>query len=201
MQTLPELRRQTLVCLDLIEEQGVASSSGTIQQVQEGCAWGLPLVADIRVPSDGVGVLLKELIGKLVIGAPVDEVDLWESLRCTRSWVDVVTAKVSTKLQSLFDREIGKVLTDNLPLGDKQGQLVLCFVTQLAQLHAMHLGANVRRELSDLCLTLWQQVWETRVGIFSVVVMLEWLKRRVPIATAQYTVSYCRFNLLSKLDD
>lgn len=110
MQTLPELRRQTLVCLDLIEEQGVASSSGTIQQVQEGCAWGLPLVADIRVPSDGVGVLLKELIGKLVIGAPVDEVDLWESLRCTRSWVDVVTAKVSTKLQSLFDREIGKVL-------------------------------------------------------------------------------------------
>lgn len=65
----------------------------------------------------------------------------------------------------------------------------------------MHLGANVRRELSDLCLTLWQQVWETRVGIFSVVVMLEWLKRRVPIATAQYTVSYCRFNLLSKLDD
>lgn len=110
VQSLAELRRQTLVGGSHVDEQRVTAARGTVQQVQEGRARGLLLVGDVRVPCHRVGVLLEELEAGLVVGAAVDEMDLREPPGRAGGRVDVVSAKVAAELEGLLDGQFGKVL-------------------------------------------------------------------------------------------
>jgi hypothetical protein len=103
VQALLELGRKALVGLGHICEQGVTAASGPIEQIQECGTWWLGLESDIGVPRDGVGVLFQKLQAGLVVSASVNEVDFWESLGCTRRYVDVMTTKVTAKFQRLLN--------------------------------------------------------------------------------------------------
>jgi hypothetical protein len=66
-------------------------------------------------------------------------------------------------------------------LGDKQSQLVFAGICELAQLHAVNLGANVWCDLNSFGLVCGEEVLERGVGIFAVVVVLERCPGRVSI--------------------
>ena len=90
--------------------------------------------------------------------------DLWVSSGCTTCWMDMQSAKVATKLQSLLNWErckilrwLGYMLTTktsttraaylitegyHLPLSNEKSQLILPLVIQLRKLHAMDFSAN-----------------------------------------------------------
>lgn len=110
VETFPEARRQTLVCLDHVGEEGVAAGGGAVERIQECCAGGLLLEGDVRVPCDSVGALLQEGLASAVVGTAEDEVDLWESLGGTGGLVDVVSAKVAGIVDGLLNREGCEVL-------------------------------------------------------------------------------------------
>lgn len=57
--------------------------------------------------------------------------------------------------------------------------MIFALIGKLAQLHAMDLGADERRDLIDIGLALREQVGERRIRIFSMIVMLEWLERGI----------------------
>lgn len=110
VQTLAELGRQTLVGLGHVDEEGVTTCRGTVQQVQERGAGGLLLVGDIRVPGHGVGVLRQERRAAPVVGAAVNQMHLWETLGGAGGWVDVVTTEVAAEFEGFLDGDAGKVL-------------------------------------------------------------------------------------------
>jgi hypothetical protein len=58
-------------------------------------------------------------------------------------------------------------------LSYEEGQLVLSFFRQLAQLDAADLTANGRREIVHLDFTLRQKVREGWIGVFAVVIVLK----------------------------
>lgn len=91
------------------------------------------------MPRDGAGALLEEGLVAAVAGAAVHEVNLGMSGRRATGRVDVVTAKVATKFEGLFDGQVGKVLGaegDDLALGHEARELVLAGVVETAQLDA-----------------------------------------------------------------
>lgn len=110
VETLPELRRQTLVCLAHVAKQGVTACCGAVKDIQEGSARGLLLESDIRVPGNGVGSLLQENLARAVVGPAVNQVNLGEALGGSRGLMDVVTAEVSSIVDDLLDRARRKVL-------------------------------------------------------------------------------------------
>lgn len=60
-------------------------------------------------------------------------------------WVNVKPAKVSSKFQSLFDREVCKVLVpegNDFLLCDQESQFVLALVVQCRELYTGHLGTD-----------------------------------------------------------
>lgn len=83
VQTLAEFRRQTLIRLSHVTEEGVATGRRTVQCIQESRTGRLLLEGDIRVPSDCVCALLQELCACVVIDATEDHVDFREALGCT----------------------------------------------------------------------------------------------------------------------
>jgi hypothetical protein len=71
--------------------------------------------------------------------------------------------------------------TDDFSLRNQQSQLILSFVGQLAELHTADFGADSRSEFDDLSLAFREQIWESWVGILSVVVVLEGGPRGHPV--------------------
>jgi hypothetical protein len=110
VKTLPELRRQTLVCLDHITEQGIATGCWAIQDIQEGGAGRLLLEGYVRVPCDSVGTLLQERLAGAIVGAAEDQMNLGEALGGSRGLVDVVSAKVSGVVDDLLNGAGRKIL-------------------------------------------------------------------------------------------
>lgn len=110
VESFPEARRQALVCLDHVGEQGVTTCGGAVERIQESCAGGLLLEGDIRVPCNSIGALLQEGITGAVVSTAEDKVNLWEPLGGPRGLVDVVSAKVSGIVDNLLDRAGCEVL-------------------------------------------------------------------------------------------
>jgi hypothetical protein len=79
VQTLAELGGKTLVCLYHVAEQGISAGGRAVEDVKEGCARGLLLESDVRVPGDGVSALLEELGACTVICAAEYQVDFGEA--------------------------------------------------------------------------------------------------------------------------
>jgi hypothetical protein len=112
---------------------------------------------------------------------PVNKVDfritLWRSAR----GVDMMPAKVASKIEGLLDRQVGEVLVsegNDLSLGDKESQLVLPGGSEFAQLDTCNFGADGWSELLDLR-ALHQQVFEGGIGILPVFNISEGFERRV----------------------
>lgn len=106
LETVKELlegRREAVVGLSGIGEESIASDLRGIENIQESSARGLLLVCDIRVPSNRTDSLLEESLMRLVTSPAVDEMDLGVSGRGSRRRVDVMSAKVSAKLESLVN--------------------------------------------------------------------------------------------------
>lgn len=104
--------------------------------------------------------------------------------------VNVQSAKVFAKFQCLFNGKRSKVLVpkcDHLSLGYQQSQFIFALVVQLRELDAGDFGANGGCEVVDLASSL-QQVVERGIGIFSMLVMLEWFQWSI---SARRGVSKC----------
>jgi hypothetical protein len=88
-----------------------------------------------------------------------------------------MSTKVATKVQSLLDRQIRKILvseSNDLSLSNQQGELILTCIIELAQLHTPDLRAGGWSESADLG-AFWQKALEAWVGIFAVLDVLKWL--------------------------
>lgn len=70
--------------------------------------------------------------------------------------------------------------SDDFLLSYEESQFIFTFVVQLGNLNAKNFGADGRSDLFNLT-SILQQVLETWIGIFSMLIMLEWLKRRIPM--------------------
>lgn len=81
--------------------------------------------------------------------------------------MDVKTSKVPAKLESLCNRQIGKILVsegDHLTFSNKSSKLVLSCVAQLAELHACYFCANGGGEV--VCYNPWsKELWIASIGI------------------------------------
>lgn len=60
--------------------QRVAAGRRAVEEVEERCPRRLHLERDVRMPGDGVGAFLEEVVCGRVVGASVDQMDLWEAL-------------------------------------------------------------------------------------------------------------------------
>lgn len=188
VETLLEGGREAVVGLDLVDEGGVASSLGGVENVEEGGSRGLRLVGDIRVPGYAAVATGEEVVELAFAADAVDEVDLGVAFWSAGGGVDVMAAKVAAEVESVFDGEIGKVLVaecDNLALGDKESELVLASGGELAELHTSDFGAGCGGQLGDFA-TLDKEILEGWVGANSVLYMLEWLERRVLLVIIIY---------------
>jgi hypothetical protein len=94
VQSLSEFRRQTPVCLGLVDEQRVTTGDWAIEQIQKCGAGRLLLVCYVGVPGHCRCASLQDLWSGTLICATVDEVDFRVSLRSTGSRVDMVTAEI-----------------------------------------------------------------------------------------------------------
>jgi hypothetical protein len=65
----------------------------------------------------------------------------------------MVSTKVATEVESFFDGQVGEVLvtkSDDLALGDEQGELVFTGVAELGELDAGDFGAGRGGQVGDL---------------------------------------------------
>lgn len=79
----------------------------------------------------------------------------------------MVTTKVSAKLQSLFNRQIRKVLVpecNHTTLRHKECEIVLAGVGERRKLDTAHFSAELRSEVFELGYTLGEEVREGRVS-------------------------------------
>jgi methyl coenzyme M reductase subunit D len=123
----------------------------------------------------------------------MDEMNLRVSLRGARCGMDVVAAKVSSKVERFLDRDVCKVLvaesfdilagsilkatstlTDDFLLGDKQGEFIFSLVRQLAKLDTSNFGPNVGGQIRHF--STLEKVWESWISILSVLIMLKEFK-------------------------
>lgn len=181
MQTLLEERAESLVGLDGVDEDGVASSLGLVQNVQKGSSGRLLLVRNVRVPGHRAGSGLEVVQVALVVDATVDEVNLGIVLGRARGWVDVVSSKVAAKLERIGDGEISKVLAaegDDLSLGNVVSELILAGIGERRQLDASHFRADGGSELRDLD-AAGKKVGIGGVGILAVLSVLKGLQRGI----------------------
>jgi hypothetical protein len=82
----------------------------------------------------------------------MNEMNLWVTLGRTRGRVDVVTTKVSSKLESFRDGKVGKVLVSesyDLALGNVTSEFILSSIRKTAQLDALNLSADCWSEVRD----------------------------------------------------
>lgn len=113
------------------------------------------------MPRHRVGAAVEEFQAGLVLCSAMDKMDLWESRGSptvvkrqsvdskAQVWrsiiprrVNMKPAKVSSKFQSLFDREVCKVLvpeSNDFLLCDQESQFVLALVVQCRELYTSHL--------------------------------------------------------------
>lgn len=110
VQSLSELGGETLVRLHHVAEKSVTTRRRTVEDIEEGRAWGLFLKGDVRVPGDGVCALLQEGCAGAVVCAPEDQVDLREALGGAGCLVDVVSAEVAGVLDCFLDGQRSEVL-------------------------------------------------------------------------------------------
>lgn len=184
MQTFLQGWRQTVVCFDLIHECSVTAHLGSVEDVQEGGARRLLFISHIRVPSHTAVSVGKEGLYLSLMAISMDQVDLRMTLRRPAGWMNVVAAKVSPKVQCILNWKVGKILvaeSDNLPLGNKQGELVLASRSKLAELNAGYFRAGGWSKLFD-DRTFDQEVFEGRVRAHPILSVDERLKRWVLFA-------------------
>lgn len=61
--------------------QRVPASGWTVEEIEERCPRRLHLERDVRMPGDGVGAFLEEVVCRRIVCASVDQMDLWEALQ------------------------------------------------------------------------------------------------------------------------
>ena len=110
MESFAEAWAETLIGLDLIDKDGIATRLGLVENVQEGRAGWLLLVRHIRVPGYGGSPGLEKFLRGLVICPAVYKMNLRVSLGIARSRMAVVSTKVSSILQGLLDGQVCKIL-------------------------------------------------------------------------------------------
>jgi hypothetical protein len=93
----------------------------------------------------------------------------------------MVAAKIPTKVESLLNRKVRKILIserNHFALGHKQCKLVLSCIAELAELDTSNFGASAWGELLDLG-ARFQQIWESRICVQAMLDVNELFKRRV----------------------
>ena len=105
------------------------------------------------MPSDGARSRSKKLINPGVSSGAVDQMNLRMAQGRARRWVDVMSSKVAAVLESLFNRQIGKILvteSDNLAFGHETCQLILASWGEAGKLDATNFGAGGWSQVRDL---------------------------------------------------
>jgi hypothetical protein len=107
------------------------------------------------------------------------DMDFGVSLWYPSSCVHMMPSEVSTKGNSLINREIGEILVakdKDLTLGSKKRKLVFCFVRKRGELDSGDLSASCGREL--LSSHSWvEEIFQGRIGVFAGVMVCEGLQR------------------------
>lgn len=150
------------------------------------------LIRDIAVPGNRVGTVVEERFERLILCTTVYEMHFWESRWSTTRWVHMKSAKVLAKLQGFFNGKRSKVLvseSNDLPLSDKQSQLVLALVVELGKLYAGYLSSDGRSDVFDLAVSR-QEMLEACIRIGAMLVMLERLQRLISMAGALISDSF-----------
>jgi hypothetical protein len=104
------------------------------------------------MPSNRAHARLEKVLVRLITCTSMNEMNLWMTLGRTRGRVDVVTTKVSSKLESFRDGKVGKVLVSkgyNLTLGDVTSEFILSSIIETAQLDALNLSADCWSKMRD----------------------------------------------------
>jgi hypothetical protein len=130
------------------------------------------------VPSNAAISSCEELIDLSLFSKTVHKMDLWVTFWCAAGWVDVMTAKETTELQSLGDWQIRKILVSecyNLSLGDKEGELGLTGIRKLAELNTCDLRSSTWSKLLDLG-SFDKEILEGWVGSNAMLHMVKWLE-------------------------
>lgn len=152
MKPLFDGRRKPIIRLNLIHKNSVSTNLRAIEKVQERGTGRLLLISNIRMPRD-TAVLRREIFIKLPgIIIPVNEMNLGITLGSSTGWVDMVSAKVASKVESLLDGQVCKVLISkghDLALGDEESELILSGGSEFAQLNAGDFGSDGGCELLD----------------------------------------------------
>lgn len=97
--------------------------------------------------------------------------------------MQVIPAKVTTELQSLLNRQVGKVLVTEshyLALGDKSGELVLSSIAERAELDSLDLCANRGSQVVHAH-AIGEQVGIGRISVQPVLNVLKWLEGTVSL--------------------
>jgi hypothetical protein len=110
VQPLTELRRQPSVRLRHVGEESITSAGRSVEKVQESRAGRLLLEGHVRMPGHGVCTCSQKLGTTPVVRPAVNEVNLGEAFGGSGGLMDMVSAKVATKVKGFFNREMGKVL-------------------------------------------------------------------------------------------
>ncbi len=181
VKTLLEERAKTVVSLDSIGEESVASSLRLVEDVEEGGSRRLLLVGHVRVPGDRAEPGLEEIVDALVPRSSVYEMNLGITFGRSRGRVDVMAAEVGTIVEGLLDRQILQVLVTeghDLALRHEASQLVLARGSKRAQLDATNFGADGGGEVNRLR-PGWEEIRVGSVGILAVLYVLKRLQRRI----------------------
>jgi hypothetical protein len=100
----------------------------------------------------------------------------------------MVAAKVTTKVESLTNRKVRKILIserNHFALGYKQCKLVLPSIAELAELDTSNFRPSGRCKFLYLR-ALWQKVWKSIVRIQAMLDMNELFKRRIFFSMVPY---------------
>jgi hypothetical protein len=101
MQPLFNILAQTIICLNLASKYCVSADLWTVKDIQERDPRWLRLVADIRVPAHTT-VSASEEASKVIcvacFGISVHDVEFWEAFGRARRRMDVMAAKMASKI-------------------------------------------------------------------------------------------------------
>jgi hypothetical protein len=145
MQSFLNCWREAVVGLSLIDKCGITTNLGGVENIQERCAGRLALITNVRMPSNTAVAFSIKGIDLALVTVSMNQMNFGIALWSTAGWVDMMMAKITAKVQSLLDRQVGQILVaegDNFSLSDEQGKLVLSSWGELAQLNSRNFGAG-----------------------------------------------------------
>jgi hypothetical protein len=166
LESLLELRRESVVGLGVVREQSVSSGSGHLENTEEGSSRRLLLVCDIRVPGDRRQVAGKVLLVDIISLLSEDKVNLGVSLGRSGGGMNVLSSKVLCILEGVLDWKLSEILVsedNHSSLGNEVGKLVLGLVGELGKLYTSDLRSKLGGEVINRVAVLSQLLTRNKV--------------------------------------